>query len=98
MTILNYGYIADGMNEIERDTKRLIDFLVAIICIIIFSPLFVICYFAIKREDHGPVIFQQERIGRFGRTFYIYKFRSMEVNAEKNGPQLANNKNDKRMT
>lgn len=98
MTILNYGFITDGMNEIERDTKRLIDFLVAIICIIIFSPLFVICYFAIKREDHGPVIFKQERIGRFGRPFYIYKFRSMEVNAEKNGPQLANNKNDKRMT
>jgi lipopolysaccharide/colanic/teichoic acid biosynthesis glycosyltransferase len=98
MTVLNYGYITDGMNEFERNSKRLIDFIVAIICIILFTPLFIICYFAIKREDHGPAIFKQERIGRFGRPFYIYKLRSMKVNAEEHGPQLTMHKIDNRMT
>ena len=98
MTVLNYGYITDGMNEFERTSKRLIDFIVAIICIILFTPLFIICYFAIKREDHGPAIFKQERIGRFGRPFYIYKLRSMKVNAEEHGPQLTMHKIDNRMT
>lgn len=48
-----------------------------------FSPLFLACYIAVKREDGGPAIFRQERIGRFGRPFYIYKFRSMRLDAEK---------------
>ena len=41
-----------------------------------------------KSEDGGPAIFKQERIGRFGRPFYIYKFRSMRLDAEKHGPAL----------
>lgn len=82
MTILKNGYILDGMNAFERETKRLIDLFVALVCIVIFSPLFLFCYVAIKREDGGPAIFKQERIGRFGRPFTIYKFRSMTVNAE----------------
>lgn len=41
-----------------------------------------------KREDGGPAIFKQERIGRFGRPFNIYKFRSMKLDAEKHGPAL----------
>ena len=88
MTKLENGYVLDGMNEVERNIKRLLDFFVALICIVIFSPLFVICYIMVKREDGGPAIFQQERIGRFGRPFKIYKFRSMRVDAEKNGPAL----------
>ena len=63
-----------------------------------FSPLFLICYWLVKREDGGPAIFKQERIGRFGRPFYIYKFRSMRVDAEKDGPQLFGHKADTRMT
>jgi lipopolysaccharide/colanic/teichoic acid biosynthesis glycosyltransferase len=90
MTKLENGYVLDGMNEVERNTKRLLDFFVALICLVIFSPLFVICYIMVKREDGGPAIFQQERIGRFGRPFKIYKFRSMRVDAEKNGPALYN--------
>ena len=84
----NPRYISDGMNEFERNTKRLIDLFTASIALIIFSPLFLICYFAVKREDGGPAIFKQERIGRFGRPFYIYKFRSMKMDAEKDGPAL----------
>ena len=66
MTTLENGYVLDGMNELERNTKRIFDFFIALFCIIVFSPLFLICWVAIKREDGGPAIFKQERIGRFG--------------------------------
>lgn len=94
----NPRYISDGMNEFERNVKRLIDLFTAFIGIIVFSPLFIICYIAVKREDGGPAIFKQERIGRFGRPFTIYKFRSMRVDAEKDGPALYQHKKDTRMT
>ena len=94
----NPRYISDGMNELERNTKRLIDFFVSGVCLILFSPLMLICYFAVKREDGGPAIFKQERIGRFGRPFYIYKFRSMRVDAEKDGPELYQHERETRMT
>jgi lipopolysaccharide/colanic/teichoic acid biosynthesis glycosyltransferase len=91
-------FIADGMNEFERNVKRIGDLLLAAFCLVAFSPLFLICYIAIKREDGGPAIFRQERIGRFGRPFTIYKFRSMVVDAEKNGPALFQHENETRMT
>ena len=91
-------YIFDGMTEVERNVKRIVDFVIAFLCLIIFSPLFLYCYIAIKREDGEPVIFRQERIGRFGKPFYIYKFRSMKVDAEKNGPALYNQEQDDRLT
>lgn len=93
-----YSYIYDGMNAFEKEVKRWIDFFVAGICLIVFSPLFLACYIAIKRDNDGPVIFKQERIGRFGRPFTIYKFRSMTINAEAKGPQLCNEGKDKRLT
>lgn len=52
---------------------------------------------AIKMEDHGPALFKQERVTLNGRKFYIYKFRSMIVDAEKNGAQFSS-KNDSRIT
>lgn len=70
----------------------------ALASIIVFSPLFLICYILVKREDGGPAIFKQERIGRFGRPFTIYKFRSMRIDAEKDGPQLFGHEKDSRMT
>ncbi len=91
-------YVYDGMNEVERNVKRVFDFLVAFVALVVFSPLFIVCYFAVKHEDGGPAIFKQERIGRFGRPFYIYKFRSMRVDAEKNGPALYQHERDTRMT
>lgn len=98
MTKLNSGYITDGMNEFERNVKRAFDFIVSILCMFLFSPLFLFCYLKIKREDNGPVIYKQERIGRFGRPFYIYKFRSMVVDAEENGPELCDTDTDARLT
>lgn len=94
----NYSYIYDGMNAFEKEVKRWIDLFFAGICLIVFSPLFLACYIAIKRDNDGPVIFKQERIGRFGRPFTIYKFRSMTVNAEEKGPQLCSEHKDKRLT
>ena len=70
----------------------------AFLALIVFSPLFLLCYIAVKREDGGPAIFKQERIGRFGRPFNIYKFRSMRLDAEKFGPALYKGGADPRMT
>ena len=81
-------FIPDGMNAFERCVKRLFDIIFAIIGIIVCAPLFLFCYCIITLDDGGDAIFRQERIGRFARPFYIYKFRSMVMDAEKNGPQL----------
>ena len=91
-------FIRDGMNGFERNVKRCGDCLLAAIALIIFSPLFLVCYLAVKHEDGGPAIFKQERIGRFGRPFYIYKFRSMRLDAEKFGPALYKSGADPRLT
>ena len=68
--------------------KRFLDFLIACVCIIVFAPLFVICFIAILLEDGQPAIYSQERIGLHGKPFNIYKFRSMRRDAEQEGPQL----------
>ena len=94
----NFTYIYDGMNAFEKEVKRMLDFLLAAVCLIVFSPLFLACYIAVKRNHDGPVIFKQERIGRFGRPFYIYKFRSMRIDAENDGPHLCSDNRDKRLT
>ena len=91
-------FIPDGMNGFERNVKRIVDCMIAGILMILFSPLFLICYLAVKSEDGGPAIFKQERIGRFGRPFYIYKFRSMRLDAEKHGPALYAGGKDGRLT
>ena len=91
-------FIPDGMNSFERNVKRVGDCIIASILMMLFSPLFLVCYIAVKREDGGPVIFKQERIGRFGRPFYIYKFRSMRLDAEKKGPALYAGGKEKRLT
>ena len=68
--------------------KRFLDFLIACVCIIVFAPLFVVCFIAILLEDGQPAIYSQERIGLHGKPFNIYKFRSMRRDAEQEGPQL----------
>jgi lipopolysaccharide/colanic/teichoic acid biosynthesis glycosyltransferase len=95
---LHKGFIKDGMNGFGRFTKRSFDIIISLICLIVFSPLFLYCYIRIKREDGGPAIFSQERIGLNGKPFHIYKFRSMRVNAEADGPQLFDSDGDPRLT
>lgn len=93
-------FIPDNMSAFERNTKRIVDCILAGVALVIFSPVWAVCTVAIKREDHGPAIFRQERIGRFGRPFKIYKFRTMRLDAEKMGPQLSHGggDNDPRLT
>ena len=78
--------------------KRTTDFIIAGICLVVFSPLMLICAFCIRWEDVLPVIYKQERIGLHGKPFYIYKFRSMRIDAEKDGPDLLEIKGDPRLT
>ena len=82
-------FIPDGMSDVARSMKRMFDCFAAGVSLLVFSPLFAVCYVAIKMDDGGPAIYAQERIGRFGRTFRIFKFRSMRMDSEKNGPQLS---------
>lgn len=93
-------FIPDGMTGFGRSTKRLWDLVLSACCLVVFSPLFLVCYILIKMDDGGPAIYRQERIGRFGRPFWIYKFRSMRLDAEKEGPALshANGDEDPRLT
>lgn len=97
MTELEDEYIVDGMNKFERCIKRFVDFFISVVCLIIFSPLFLIIAVLILLEDGQPVIFSQERIGLGGKPFNLYKFRSMIVNAEQNGPELYQ-EDDQRLT
>ena len=73
--------------------KRLTDIFFAAICLVLFSPLILLCYLIIKIGG-GPAFYKQERIGKGGRPFYIYKFRSMVIDAEKEGEELLQQEND----
>ena len=63
--------------------KRLFDIVAATCGIVILSPLMIIIAVLIKGEDHGPIFYKQVRVGKNGKTFKMYKFRSMFVNADK---------------
>ena len=100
MTESSIAFIPDGMNSFERELKRFVDLLISAICLVIFSPLMLLSYILNKMDDGGPAIFKQERIGRYGQPFNIYKFRSMRLDAEKFGPALshAGGDDDPRLT
>lgn len=90
--------IKDGMNLFERAVKRVFDFVCSFLALIILFPVFIIVAIAILCQRDGSVFFKQERIGYKGKPFFIYKFRTMRVNSERNGePQLAT-KGDERLT
>lgn len=78
--------------------KRFLDFLFSFIAIVILSPLMLIVAVAVKTESEGPVIFKQERVGRDGKIFEIYKFRSMCVGAEQTGTGQYSFSGDPRVT
>ena len=81
----------------QKTVKRIMDLFISIIAIIILSPIFIILSILIKSGSKGKIIFKQERIGFKNEPFQIYKFRSMYVDSEKNGPQLSS-KDDNRIT
>ena len=68
---------------------RALDVLISGCCLVVFAPLFLLCWWLIRREDGGPAIFRQERVGKGGKVFFIYKFRTMRLDAESQGPQLS---------
>ena len=65
--------------------KRFVDIVLSLLILIISSPIMALSAILIKLESEGPVIFKQKRLGLHGKEFYIYKFRSMCVGAEKSG-------------
>jgi exopolysaccharide biosynthesis polyprenyl glycosylphosphotransferase len=81
----------------QFSVKRFIDITFSAIALILLIPVFLIIALAVKLGSSGPVFYSQERIGRYGKPFQIYKFRTMVENAEKNGPQLSSS-NDDRIT
>ncbi|MCF6333312.1 MAG: sugar transferase [Draconibacterium sp.] len=81
----------------QENTKRLLDVSLSIIASIIFLPVFVVLAIIIKATSKGPIFYKQERVGRFGKSFYIFKLRSMFANAENGTPALSI-ENDTRIT
>lgn len=81
----------------QENVKRLLDVVASIVAIIIFSPVFLALAIGIKMGSKGPVLYKQERIGKFGKPFQIYKLRTMVNDAEVNGPLLSSS-NDGRIT
>lgn len=78
-------------------TKRCFDLVLTFVGVILLSPFFLIISLWIKFDSPGPVFFRQERVGRFGNPFRIYKFRTMVSDAEKLGKQITIG-DDKRIT
>ena len=85
------------MSEFQKNVKRTFDVTVSILTMIVLSPALVATAIAVKLSSPGPVLYCQERIGKGRRPFIIYKFRSMRADAEKEGPQLSSD-NDNRIT
>jgi exopolysaccharide biosynthesis polyprenyl glycosylphosphotransferase len=73
----------------QQNIKRVIDVFVSITAIILLSPLIIYTWIRVRMSSTGPVIYAQERIGYKGNPFTMYKFRSMYINSESNGPQLS---------
>ena len=79
--------------------KRALDFILSLCALILFFWLYLIIALAIKIEDpHGTVLFKQDRIGRNGKVYKMYKFRSMKMNSEHTGSGVYSDDNDSRIT
>jgi len=81
----------------QRYIKRAIDVAGSLIFMLILSPAYLLVALGVKLSSKGPVFYSHERIGLHGKPFTMYKFRSMYLDAEKEGPQLSS-KNDHRIT
>lgn len=81
-----------------RHVKRALDILIALLGLLIASPLLLLTAIAVKLDSKGPAIFKQPRLGLNGRVFNIYKFRSMKVGSEHTGTGVYSRKDDVRVT
>ena len=88
----------NGLSFEQKLVKRFMDIIISLVMLIITSPFMLITAVAIKLYDGGPVFFRQKRCTINGREFYIHKFRSMIVNAEKDGEVIPATEDDDRIT
>lgn len=95
----SYLVFSDGFTQgrVTFSVKRLLDLVLSIVGLLLALPIGIATALAIKLESPGPVFYGQTRVGKDGRVFTVYKFRSMRTDAEKGGPQWAA-KNDSRVT
>ena len=85
------------MNARQQNIKRLVDVVVSVIFLIILSPLILYTALRTRLSSKGSVFYSQQRVGYKGKVFFIHKFRSMYSDAEKNGPMLSSD-HDERIT
>ncbi|MEK0421651.1 MAG: hypothetical protein RLZZ161_1502 [Bacteroidota bacterium] len=84
------------MPQWQKTAKRFFDIVISLLALMFGLPIFILIGIAIKLDSAGPVFFRQQRIGFKGKVFEIFKFRSMRNDAEKSGPQLSSEKDDRR--
>ncbi|MEP7145753.1 MAG: sugar transferase [bacterium] len=87
----------DIMSPSGKLTKRIIDVALSLITLIVMCPLLILFSLLIKLDSKGPLLYKQVRVGKKGREFIMYKFRSMVANSEEYGPEWAGEK-DPRIT
>lgn len=85
----------DLMPKWQRLVKRLIDLVASLCMLLVFLPLYLYIAIRVRLSSKGPIFFKQERIGQNGLPFLIYKFRSMYMDAEDNGPMLSHDGDDR---
>lgn len=85
------------MPDWQQNIKRLIDICCSVIGLVFLIPVYIFAAIKVKLSSPGPIFYSQERVGFKGKPFFIYKFRSMYVDAEKDGPLLSKD-NDSRIT
>lgn len=90
--VLSNGF---GLSTWCRAAKRIFDVTFALLLLLVTAPLMALTALAIKLDSVGPAVFRQERVGFMGRRFTVYKFRSMRLDAESNGPRWAAENDDR---
>lgn len=83
------------MTTWQRLIKRLMDTTVSVLMLVLLSPLYLYILIRVRLSSKGPIFFEQKRTGLHGKPFMIYKFRSMYTDAEKHGPQLSQDNDDR---
>ncbi len=97
LPVINIRYVP-LTNTLNRILKRLVDIIGSLIGLILLSPLLLLLAVLVKISSRGPVIFRQERVGLHNKNFWMYKFRSMEVQTEEKEKAGWTVKNDPRVT
>ncbi len=94
-----FGIEPFGLPIYGRFLKRMMDIGVSAVAIVLLAPVMCVCAAAIRLNSHGPVLYRQERVTRWGKTFRLCKFRTMVIDAEqKSGPVLSTGDEDPRVT